>query len=110
MRIHRRDPLPGHEQEVMSRRPPHSDAVAICMEAWHDLHSERDVAIASGVNGTTFWTRTVYGSIPWSSARDWCRAHRLDHENTALLWAVIQQLDAQRLEREASQRNLNGGS
>ena len=95
---------------MLARRPPHNDTVAICVAAWHDLQSERSVAIASGMTGDTFWTRTVYGSVPWSSVDRWCIRHKLDDDNARLVWSVIQRLDAKRIEREASQRRLNGGS
>jgi len=110
MRLHKRGPLPGHEQEVMSRRPPHSEAAAICAEAIRDLSTERPLAIASGMNGTTFWTRTVYGAIPWSAVERWCQRHGLDDDNAGLVWSVVQHHEAQRIEGETSARRLNGGS
>ncbi len=60
--------------------------------------------------GDTFWTRTVYGQVPWRAVIAWCNRHRLDEDNAQLVWSVIQRLDAQRMERESSQRRLNGGS
>jgi hypothetical protein len=95
---------------VLARRPPHHDTVAICMEAWLDLQSERNVAIASGMAGDTIWTRTVYGAVPWRAVMAWCDRHGLDDENARRVWSVIQRQDAKRMEREASQRRLNGGS
>lgn len=61
------------------------------------------------MSGTTFWTRVVHGPIPWSKAREWCQHHGLDDENGALVWAVVQAMDAARQRREASERQLNGG-
>jgi len=110
LRIHKRDPLPGHEQDVLSRRPPHSDVVAICAEAWRDVSTERPLAIASGMAGTTLWTRVQYGAVPWTRVMAWCDRRGLDDENVSLVWSVIQLLDARRLERESSERRLNGGA
>lgn len=94
----------------MSRRPPHHPVAELCLEAWNDLSTERAFTIASGISGQTHWTRVQYGSIPWSKVRLWCKDQGLDRDNRQLVWSVIQQLEASRMEREASQRRLDGGN
>lgn len=96
MRVHRRAALPGHETEVLARSPPVDLATVLCVEAWHALGSCR----ALGYSGM--------GSIPWTAILTWSQHNQLDRENTDMLIAVIQRLDADRAEREASQRALKG--
>lgn len=110
MHIHKREAAPGHEQDVLARRPPHHPATALCIEALHDLDTERAMAIASGSNGQTFWTRIQHGPIPWSRVMQWCEIQGLDADNTAMVWSVVHEYDMKRLAREASERQLNGGA
>lgn len=79
------------------------------MQALHDLQSERHFAIASGVNGTTHWTRVQHGPIPWTAVMAWCERQQIDDDNAELVWSVVNEFDMQQLESEASQRRLNGG-
>lgn len=76
--------------------------MAICVECWQDLDSERRISLGYGLG--------IVGMIPWSKVIAWCQYHGLDRENTQLVWAVIRDLDVKRADREASQRALKGGS
>jgi hypothetical protein len=62
----------------------------MCVHAWHDLHSERQL----GFSGA--------GLIPWSRIVEWCRLRGFDREATLLIVAVIRKQDHDRAEREAS--------
>ncbi len=48
------------------------------------------------------------GMIPWTAIVQWAGFHSLDADNTAQLIAVIQRLDGQRAEREASKARNRG--
>ena len=96
MRIHSRGPHPS-EQPIIDARPEYDSAIAMCLEAWHDLGSCRPL----GFSGAGF--------IPFTAVLAWAEFNRLDHELTTMLLAVIQRLDRDRAEREASAHALRGG-
>lgn len=81
---------------MLGEQPPCDAAITICVEAWHDLSTCR--ALGYG----------VMGMIPWTAIVQWAGFHQLDADNTALLITVIQRLDGQRAEREASKARNRG--
>lgn len=97
MRIHDRGPLP-FELELIAGEPTVTPAVALCVEAWHCLGSERQIGFGA------------IGAIPFRAILAWAELHLLAREATMLLVAVLSRLDADRSERDASARSLKAGS
>lgn len=93
MRLHFRQPTP-HEQEILSRQPECDEAMTLCISAWHELGTCRPV----GMSGA--------GAIPFTATLQWAQFRGLDRELTEILLTVINKLDCERAEREASQRSL----
>lgn len=98
MRIHNREPLDGHEKEVLSRQPPSDHTLTLIVECWHDLGSCRMPGYA--------WL----GPIPWTAFQAWAIEHGLDWFSRQRIWSVIQRLDGKRAEREASKAANRGAS
>lgn len=97
MRIHGRAALPGYERDVLAERPPIDAAMAMVLEAWRSLETERPLGYG------------CVGYIPESKVREWARWERLDRELTEMLIAVIRKLDAARMERDAAERAQKQG-
>jgi hypothetical protein len=95
LRLKKREPS-RTEQDILDEQPEHDEAMAMCVEAWHDLHSERPLGMAGA------------GLIPWRAMLEWARFHRLDREATKVVITVLRKLDHDRAEREASRAALKG--
>jgi len=76
-------------REIFAREPAQDDAMGLCMRAWSDLSTCRPVGMTAG-------------PVPWTAAMEWCRWHGLDHDASAMVWAVIRRLDRNRAEAEGS--------
>ncbi len=93
MRIKKREASPD-ERAIIGGQPDQDDAMGLCVQAWHDLHSERPI----GMGGA--------GLIPFTSVLTWAQFHCLDRDVTTILITVLRKLDHDRAEREASKANL----
>lgn len=74
---------------ILKQEPARDYAVIRCIEAWHDLGTERTVGFA-------------VGPIPWSRVVAWCEFHGLDREATQIVVHVIRRLDIDRAEARAA--------
>jgi len=98
MRIHARPALPGHEQQILAAAPDTDSAMAMVIQCMRDLEGDRQIGFG------------VQGSTPYNALRAWASDEGLDRDLFMLLKAVIQKLDADRMERAAAARALmNGG-
>jgi hypothetical protein len=95
LRLKHREPSRS-ERDILDEQPETDEAVSVCVEAWHDLHSERPLGMAGA------------GLIPWRSMLEWARFHGLDREAAKVLITVLRKLDHDRAEREASKAALKG--
>lgn len=94
MRLHRRDPYPD-EERILAGQPPIDVAMRMCVRAWRDLGTCRQVGMA-------------VGAIPFTAILTWAEFHRLDRDATTVLIDVVQKLDRDFAEREASKHALRG--
>lgn len=79
--------------EIHESEPGRNYATDLCVHAWNDLNTCRTIGMAAG-------------PIPWTSIVTWCDWHQLDRETSQVVLAVVQKLDADLSEREASKRAL----
>ncbi len=61
-----------------------------CLQAWHSLSSCRPIGMSGAV------------AIPWTAIMEWCDRKGLDEPLTDLVVTVIERLDADRAEAQAS--------
>ncbi len=78
------------EQGILDEQPEVDDAMRLCIQAWQDLGTERPIGIAGA------------GVIPFRATLAWAQYHRLDRDATEILMTVINRLDCDRAQREAS--------
>lgn len=84
-------PINSEERAIRDEEPEQIPAMAICVKAWRQLGTTRQIGM--GV-----------GPIPWDKAIDWCRYERLGRVATAVVLSVLNQLDAWRADQEASKK------
>ena len=97
MRLHEREAHPGTEQELLAAEPSTDWAMAMVLDAWRRLESERPLGFGA------------VGLIPVLAVIAWAAFRRLDRDLTEMLIDVIQKLDADRAERDAAARALKDG-
>lgn len=86
----------GEAREVLSRQPERDEAMVIVLDAWADLSTCRQMGMGEG-------------RIPWDKAKEWAEDRGLSVEARRVLWAVIQRIDIEELERRAFARNRPAG-
>lgn len=75
---------------MLAAEPPIDSAMAMCIEAWDDLQSERPLGFG------------VAGYIPFTAIGDWADREGLDAELFKLLKHVLRRLDRDRATKEAA--------
>lgn len=78
-------------------RPDTNEAIRLCVNAWHQLDSERE----QGMGGP--------GLIRYTALVAWAEVYHLDRASLELLWQVIHYLDRERVARLESERKLKKG-
>ncbi len=87
------------EAERLTRDRPEFDSITErvahdIFRCWNDCGPNRQLGF-----GAT-------GCIPRDAVIAWCRWEGLDRESIEIYWAVIQRLDADRIDREETERRL----
>lgn len=83
-----REQMGSEAREIFAKEPARDPAMNLCLRAWSDLVTCRAVGFGDG-------------RIPWTACDRWCERHRFDEESSDVLWAVIQRMDIEDLERRA---------
>lgn len=80
--------------EKPADRPDNSEAIRMCVNAWHQLDGDRHVGMAGA------------GAIPFTALVLWAEVNRLDRDMFDTLCHVISMLDNDRALAEQSKRAL----
>lgn len=79
--------------------PPLGDAGAVCVAAWNELDSSRQMtAMTLGLAGSTL----IKGDIEWSKVKEWCTYEGLGRDETRVVASVLRRLDADRARSEGA--------